>query len=202
MFSFLTSRRKRSIFYKVFCVIIVLSCFLLWRRKGALRSGGSGSIADQFSDFSAKHKAGFGQNKRSERSGDMQSINAIDDNDILPVKSVPNFDVAGMPNSNDKLRNEVDDMRNAFGISQHKGLEQYDSEIDSDLKKIVQGEKSRSGERSFFRGGGLFRQHYTNDLVSSRAMIMFWPPPCPVCLTPICLPRSGCRWRARPPLRR
>ncbi|XP_043224989.1 polypeptide N-acetylgalactosaminyltransferase 1-like [Amphibalanus amphitrite] len=138
MFAFLTSRRKRSIFYKVFCVIIVLSCFLLWRRKGALRSGGTQSVADQLGDFSAKHRAGLSQNRRSERSEDMPNFNAID-NDALPVKSIPNYDVIGMQQSEDRLRNEVDDMRNAFGISQHKGLEQYDSEIDSDLRKIVPG---------------------------------------------------------------
>ena len=137
MLSFLTSRRKRSVFYKVFCVLIVFSCFLLWRRKVSLRSGGSTSIADRLSDFSEKQKAGFGHISRNERSEDLQNLNAIGDNDVLLVKSIPNYDVAGMPGSDARLKNEVDDMRNSFGISQHKGLEQYDSDIDSDLRKIV-----------------------------------------------------------------
>ena len=141
MFRFLQSRRKRSVFYKVFAVIIVLSCFLLWQRKGSLRSGEPQSVADRLSDFTAKNRAGLASNKRSERSDDIQNINSID-NDALPVKSIPNYDIAGMPHADDKLKNEVDDMRNAFGISQNKGLQQYDSEIDSDLRKIVPGENA------------------------------------------------------------
>ena len=109
----------------------------------SLRSGGGKSVADKLSDFSAKQKAGLPHIGRNERSEDLQNLNAIGDNDALPVKSIPNYDVVGMPRSDDKLKNDVDDMRNAFGISQHKGLEQYDSEIDSDLRKIVTGELNR-----------------------------------------------------------
>ena len=138
MLSFLTSRRKRSVFYKVFCVVIMFSCFLLWRRKVSLRSGGSKSVADHLSEFSEKQKAGH---RRSERSEDVQNINAIDDNDALPLKSIPNYDVVGIPRAGaDKLKNDGDDVRNAFGISQNKNLEQYDSEIDDDIRKIVPGE--------------------------------------------------------------
>ena len=137
MLSFLTSRRKRSVFYKVFCVVIVFSCFLLWRRKVSLRSGGSKSAVDQLSDFSEKQKAGH---RRSERSEDVQNINAIDD-DALPVKSIPNYDVVGIPRPEaEKLKNDGDGVRNALGMSQNKNLEQYDSDINADIRKIVPGE--------------------------------------------------------------
>ncbi|XP_037069452.1 polypeptide N-acetylgalactosaminyltransferase 1-like isoform X2 [Pollicipes pollicipes] len=140
MYSFFTSRRKRTMFYKAFGVVIVVSCIVLWKRKGFLRSSGDKSMALEggisVEEWDGKADARQSQNNRMERSGDsQQQLNELGgQNEALPIKSVSDFDVLGGVKLDD-----LDDKRNAFGMSHQKGLEQYDSDIEMDLKKIVPG---------------------------------------------------------------